>query len=45
MLEEFEKMYNSLSKYLEREELTYCQRELAGNAKNAVKLLIAMEEN
>lgn len=43
MLEELEKMYNTLLKYLENEELTYYQKELAGNAKNAIKLLIAME--
>ena len=45
MLEEFKKMYNTLLKYLENNELSYYQRELAGDAKNSVKLLIAMEEN
>ena len=36
-------MYEVLIKYIETEELTCYQRELARDAKNAVRLLIAME--
>lgn len=44
MLEELKNMYEVLIKYIENKDLTCYQRELAKEAKNSVRLLIAMED-
>ena len=43
MLEELQNMYEKLIKFLENNELSYYQREQLLNAKNAIRILIAME--
>lgn len=44
MLDKLQKMYDELIKMLDNDDLSYWQKENLYNAKNSIKLLIAMED-
>ena len=45
MLDKLQKMYNELIEMLENPDLSYWQKENLYNAKNSIKLLIAIGED